>query len=75
MNMIDRVVITILFMSATIRPAEPSWLFAFAIVVVWLLWEGMVIAMYWKRKPLFGDEGSVDNKININKKEYNNENY
>jgi len=48
--MIDRVVLSILFMGAILRPTEPSYLFGFSIIIVWLIWEAMIFIVFrWKR--------------------------
>jgi len=52
MNTIDRIMITILFMGAILRPTEVSWIYVFSIVVVYLLWEVMIIVFYYGRKPV-----------------------
>jgi len=64
MNTIDRIVVTILFMGAILRPTEiikveDSWIYGFAIVATWLLWEGMIIIFYYKRKPLVVDKERI----------------
>ena len=61
MNTIDRIVVTILFMGAILRPTEieSSWIYGFSIVVTWLLWEGMIIVFYYKRKPLVVDKERI----------------
>ena len=58
MEIIDRVVLTILFMAAIIRPTEPTYLFGFSIVIVWLIWEGMVQLMNRR----FQIKGWIDEK-------------
>lgn len=41
--MLDRVVLTILFMAAILRPTRIDWIWSISVVIVWLIWEGMIL--------------------------------
>jgi hypothetical protein len=42
MNIMDRVIISILFSGAILRPTEPHWTYMLMVIVVFLVWQGCV---------------------------------
>lgn len=43
MEIIDRIVITILLVAAILRPTSADWIYGTAIVIIWIIWEGMIL--------------------------------
>lgn len=52
MNIIDRIVISMMFMALLIRPITDNQMHAygFGVIVVFSIWNVMIIIIYWKKE-------------------------
>jgi len=46
MNVLDRVILSILFAGAILRPIEPHWSYVVLVLVIFLVWQGIVELCY-----------------------------